>query len=202
MNRILLLLFIAWLLLNGCTRNRSKVNISRIHLEIEILRFEQDLFNIDLMRISNEIPELEEKYGDFFTLFNHVINIGQPDLSAYPEYLKAFITDPVNNKVYDKTMEIGKVVINPDGTYEATANNDERDPKLSGEFFISDVWDDSDGNIWYEINVESAELSSNHYMIKIGYGGTTLTILQSDNYDPEDIDPENKKDEVIIYYAL
>ena len=106
MNRILLLLFIAGLLLNGCTRNRLKVNISRIHLEIEILRFEQDLFNIDLMRISNEIPELEEKYGDFFTLFNHVINIGQPDLFAYPEYLKAFITDPVNNKVYDKTMEI------------------------------------------------------------------------------------------------
>ena len=34
-------------------------------------------------------------------------------------------------------MKIGKVVINPDGTYEATANNDERDPKLSGEVFIT-----------------------------------------------------------------
>ena len=106
------------------------------------------------------------------------------------------------NEEYDKTMEIGKVVINPDGTYEATANNNERDPKLGGEFFISNVWDDSDGNIWYEINVESADLSSNHYMIKIGYGGTTLTILQSDNYESEDIDPENKKNEVFIYYAL
>ena len=106
------------------------------------------------------------------------------------------------NEEYDKTINIGKVVVYPDGTYAATASKDEHDPVLSGEFFINDVWDDSDGNIWYEINVESAELSSNHYMIKIGVGGTTLTILQSDNYDPENIDTDNIKDNVKIYYSL
>jgi len=106
MRKIFFLLFIVGTILNSCTKNRLKVNVSRIHLKIEILRFEQDLFNIDLMRISDEIPGLKEKYGDFFTLFNRVINIGQPDSPTYPEYLKAFITDPVNNQVYNKLLEV------------------------------------------------------------------------------------------------
>ena len=106
------------------------------------------------------------------------------------------------NEENDKTTEIRKVVINPDGTYEATTNIGGRDPEFSGEFSISDVWDDSDANIWYEINIESAELSSNHYMIKIGYGGTTLTILQSADYDQGGIDSNNIKDELGTFNSL
>jgi hypothetical protein len=106
MRKIIFLLFIVGAILNGCKRNRLEVNVSGIHLKIEIKRFEQDLFNIDLVNISDEIRGLEEKYGIFFSLFNRVLDIGQSNLPDYPEYLKAFITDPINNQVYDKIMEV------------------------------------------------------------------------------------------------
>ena len=106
------------------------------------------------------------------------------------------------NEEYDETMGIGKVVINPEGTYEAMANIDGNDPELSGVFTISAAWDDSDGNFWYKINLESAEVLTGYFLVLISEGGATLTISQSDNDNPESIDPDNIQDELMTYYSL
>jgi hypothetical protein len=91
----------------GCRRNSYYVDISSADLEIEINRFEVDLFSLDYDSIAEKIPWLYEKYGEFFDLFNYrIINIGGAGQSTYPEYLKIFLTDYLNNEVYNKTMEV------------------------------------------------------------------------------------------------
>jgi len=66
-----------------------------------------DLFTLDWDSIQEKIPWFYEKYGDFFDLYNYrIINIGGAGDRTYPEYLKLFLTDYLNNEVYHKTMEV------------------------------------------------------------------------------------------------
>jgi hypothetical protein len=95
------------ILFTGCKKNTYKVDISSEDLQIKIKRFEMDLFATDLDSIESSIPGFYEKYGDFFDLFNYrIINIGGAGQRTYPEYLKIFLTDYLNNEVYKKTIEV------------------------------------------------------------------------------------------------
>ena len=94
------------LLIAGCKKDPYKVDISSEDLQIKIKRFEIDLFNTDLDSIEVSIPGFYNEYGDFFDLFNFkIINIGGAGQRTYPEYLKIFLTDYLNNEVYKKTIE-------------------------------------------------------------------------------------------------
>ena len=94
-------------LITGCSKNQYKADISSETLQIKIKRFEIDLFKTDLDSIQESIPGFYKEYGDFFDLFNYkIINIGGAGQRIYPEYLKIFLTDYLNNEVYKKTMEI------------------------------------------------------------------------------------------------
>ena len=74
---------------------------------VEIKRFEQDLFSLEIDSISSAVPGMYEKYEDFFDLFNYrVIGIGGATLPTYPDYLKTFLTDYLNYQVYQETMGI------------------------------------------------------------------------------------------------
>jgi hypothetical protein len=91
----------------GCSRNPYHVDISSVDLEIKIKRFEKDLFSLDFDSITGKIPWFYDKYGDFFDLYNYkIINIGGAGQKTYPDYLKIFLTDYLNNEVYNKTMEV------------------------------------------------------------------------------------------------
>jgi len=91
----------------GCRRNHYNVDISSVALEIKIKRFEIDLFSMDYDSITEKIPWFYKKYGEFFDLYNYrIINIGGATQRTYPEYLKIFLTDYLNNEVYNKTMEV------------------------------------------------------------------------------------------------
>jgi hypothetical protein len=91
----------------GCKKNPYQVDISSEDLQIKIKRFEMDLFATDLDSIEANIPVFYEKYGDFYDLFNYkIINIGGAGQRTYPEYLKIFLTDYLNNEVYKKTLEV------------------------------------------------------------------------------------------------
>jgi len=94
------------LVIAGCNKNPYKADISSEDLQIKIKRFEVDLFNTDLDSIGASIPRFYKEYGDFFDLFNYkIINIGGAGQRTYPDYLKIFLTDYLNNEVYKKTME-------------------------------------------------------------------------------------------------
>ncbi len=88
------LLLLLLMFLSGCSSARDDVDIDGIDLSIEIFRLDRDLFKIDIDSIDQQLPVLEDKYGDFFEIYNHlIINIGTPRSPAYEQSLRRFLTD-------------------------------------------------------------------------------------------------------------
>ncbi|UCG27234.1 MAG: hypothetical protein JSV24_09685 [Bacteroidales bacterium] len=104
MKRIALLIICIVALIASCKRDLLKINVSKIDLEIEILRFDQDLFTTNPEDLPEAIPVLAEKYGRFLSLFNRVINIGEINSPGYIDMMNAFLTDKINNEVYEETI--------------------------------------------------------------------------------------------------
>jgi len=99
---VLLLLFLH---LISCKRNPYRIDVSSVDLNIEILRFEEELFPISPDEITDRVPCLKEKYGSFLQLFSYVINAGDINDPLFAEYLVEFCTDRQNNEVYDSVTE-------------------------------------------------------------------------------------------------
>ena len=95
------------LLFQSCRQDPYHTDIAGIDMDLQISRFEMDLFGLDFDSIPEAIPLLKKRYGDFFDIFNYrIINIGGSDMVTYPEYLQRFLTDYLNNEVYRRTMEV------------------------------------------------------------------------------------------------
>ena len=95
------------LLIISCKSDIDKADLSGIPVDLEIKRFEQDLFSIDPANISYYIPDLKLRYENFFQIFNHrIISIGSDEQALYPEYLKEFITDFINFRIFQRTQEV------------------------------------------------------------------------------------------------
>jgi hypothetical protein len=78
----------------SCKRNPLKVDISGIETEVEIVRFEEDLFSVPLKDTLPELTVLRERYPEFFDLFTwKVINAGGIGQDDFPEMIGKFLTD-------------------------------------------------------------------------------------------------------------
>ncbi len=100
-------LTIILIFLISCGKTGNDIDISNMDVDVEIKRFEKDLFEIDPSRIEEHIKQLERKYGRFFKIFNYrIINIGSSQDKEYPELLRLFVTDYINFKLYERTMEV------------------------------------------------------------------------------------------------
>jgi hypothetical protein len=106
--RLVLAVILLMTMLNqGCRQDSYQTDIAGIEMDLKISRFEVDLFSLDFDSIPAAIPVLKDRYGDFFDIFNYrIINIGGSDMVTYPDYLKSFLTDYLNNEVYRLTMEV------------------------------------------------------------------------------------------------
>jgi len=104
----LLFLSVIIILLAACNkRDKLNVDISDSNINIEIKRLDRDLFEINFDDVSNSVSQLNEKYGDFFALYNQrVISLGSPKSPAYPDNLLAFLTDYTVNSIYEQTKEV------------------------------------------------------------------------------------------------
>jgi gliding motility-associated lipoprotein GldB len=90
------LLFTLFLLLSlySCKQNPLKVDISEIKTEIEVVRFDKELFAINNNDTINSITTLSNKHPEFFDLFTYkVIQIGGIGDSLFPDGMKLFLTD-------------------------------------------------------------------------------------------------------------
>ncbi|MBN2610583.1 MAG: hypothetical protein JXB00_03425 [Bacteroidales bacterium] len=106
MYRTLIIILLVFLTGN-CRRSDQPADIEGIAVNLEIKRFEQDLFAVDPAKVNEHIPMLKEKYGNFFDIFNHrIIRIGSDENVYYAGYLKDFITDFTNYKIYQRTREV------------------------------------------------------------------------------------------------
>ncbi|MGC9471250.1 MAG: hypothetical protein ACP5D1_06880 [Bacteroidales bacterium] len=100
MKKIAAMILIMFVMAAACKRNRLKVDISGIDLELKIDRFERVLFSIPPDSLEEELPGLSTRYGRFLDRFSTVINIGLPGDPGYPEYLRLFVTDSLVREVY------------------------------------------------------------------------------------------------------
>lgn len=106
--RGIVVFFLAFLFLFflSCKRDPLDVPIKDIEAPVEIKRLEKDIFQTELSQLESRIPELKRKYGDFLELFSEeIIRIGDPGSPAYAEYLKIFVTDYLNYRVYNRCTE-------------------------------------------------------------------------------------------------
>lgn len=90
----------------SCSRNRYKVNTSKVKVIIEIKRLDQDMFSINPSEVKGKIPFFKKKYDNFLQMFSYVINIGEMTDSSWNDSFVKFCTDKLNNEVYAKTAEV------------------------------------------------------------------------------------------------
>jgi hypothetical protein len=106
-HRFLVFMVFLMILSTGCRPDPLKVDVSGIEIQVEVERFDRELFGIDQDTLDRAIGALYSRYGDFFDIFNvHIINIGQASARRYPTYLSMFINDPTNREVYEYTEEV------------------------------------------------------------------------------------------------
>lgn len=102
---LLVFIFTVMALMPSCRRNQYKVRISIGKPDIEVKRLEQDLFTLDPESVVAKVPELKQKYNGFLQLFSYVINTGDINDPAFPDFLFRFCTDKQNFEVYGMVMK-------------------------------------------------------------------------------------------------
>ena len=112
MKIILRLIFVCSMLpfLFACNTNPLKVDISEIKNDIEIVRFDHELFSLPQQNSLQKLLKLHEEYPGFFDLFTYkIIRIGGIDDEQFLDLMTQFVTDTmitdalslVENKFYD-----------------------------------------------------------------------------------------------------
>ncbi|MFQ5447122.1 MAG: hypothetical protein ACE5FF_09310 [Saprospiraceae bacterium] len=93
----------------GCGKGKDIPDVSNIGVQVEIKRFEQDLFALDTNDIAPELAKLEADYGEFSDIFFSQI-LGSKDSTVAPEgheaYVRGFITHPGVRHLYDTCQAV------------------------------------------------------------------------------------------------
>lgn len=91
---ILLLTLSLSLSFYSCNNNKQTVNVSNINANIDIIRFDKILFNLNTDSLDAEIPKLDNKYNEFIDIFgNRIIKIGGTNNANFTYLLNNFIND-------------------------------------------------------------------------------------------------------------
>ncbi|MDR1056308.1 MAG: hypothetical protein LBL90_10940 [Prevotellaceae bacterium] len=104
-----LVLVLFTILLFTCKNNKYEVDISKIDLNLNLIRFDKDLFSIstDTAEIKKILPKFRQKYGSFFELYNqNIVNIGNSFSEMYPVYLHIFLTNKTVKTAWQKANAI------------------------------------------------------------------------------------------------
>jgi hypothetical protein len=87
-----------------CGKGKDIPDVSGIPIEVEIRRFDQDLFALDTNNIAPGLAALEADYPQFASLFFGQI-LGSKDSTIAPEghekYVRGFVTHPAIRHLYD-----------------------------------------------------------------------------------------------------
>lgn len=90
--------------LSSCKKNPLKVDVSKIEDQIDVVRFDKELFSINTGDTLASITALSNKYPEFFDLFTYkVIHIGGIGDSLFFNGMKQFLTDTM-------VLEVKKLV--------------------------------------------------------------------------------------------
>ncbi len=98
--------------LSYCTADEQAdiPDVSGLSVEVELRRFEQDLFQLDTGEaFASELTELERAYGEFSKVyFNFVLGSRNENITSLPheEFVRGFITYPSVRQLYDTTQAL------------------------------------------------------------------------------------------------
>ncbi|MDR1554099.1 MAG: hypothetical protein LBS69_11685 [Prevotellaceae bacterium] len=96
----------------ACKHSTKIPNVDNINIDIQIVRFDKDIFSI------NDMAVLHEKYGSFFDNFcDYVLGIGRPDSADFQSNFIKFRNDSIVMLAQAKAAEI----LN---SYEQTLNKE------------------------------------------------------------------------------
>ncbi|MGL4364147.1 MAG: hypothetical protein ACRCSB_02960 [Bacteroidales bacterium] len=105
MHNLLLTSLLLSLLTISCQCERSKLN--KIPLELNIERFEQELFEINEDSLQQSLPHLQQKYGTFFDLYcSGIIGVGTPEDEDFLDNLKDFLMADIVQESYEMAQEM------------------------------------------------------------------------------------------------
>lgn len=106
---VIVLATLSMLLLAGCNwfgkkQSRPKPDVSNINLQVNLQRFDKDLFGIDTANITNEqLYKLQNQYGSFFNFYISQFVIGPrpagDTANIEKEALHRFLTDAYINRI-------------------------------------------------------------------------------------------------------
>jgi hypothetical protein len=106
MKRLLWLVLLASGMTWSCTTDPAEPipDVSGIDVEVEVRRFEQELFGLDTTQWANELADLEARYPAFSTLYFERILRSKMLGDEHPTYVKGFIQHPSVRQLYDTCM--------------------------------------------------------------------------------------------------
>lgn len=91
MKKYALSLLAILLILSSCNNNKFDVDVSNQKINLEINRYDIEMFSLNSDSILYAIPKLQNKYGDFFIDYNtQLIGVGLPNQRTYFDHLTDF----------------------------------------------------------------------------------------------------------------
>jgi hypothetical protein len=99
--------FIISILLISCESNRWDIDISEIHNDLKVQRFDQDLLKMKKPNHQQVVVELKNEYGDFFDRYvNDIISVSSADSLMLSNNINMFLNDPSMKEVFEKTQSV------------------------------------------------------------------------------------------------
>jgi len=88
----------------SCSSNPFSVDVSNIEADVEVKRFDKELFDKPADAVVQSIPELKKKYGYFFDLYTTaIVPLGGEDSSRLSNQMRSYLS-------YPTTIELAKEV--------------------------------------------------------------------------------------------
>ena len=114
MRKSIFILILAMLFVfSACHEDKLKVDISGVDAEINVARFDQDLFTSDTTDMWKMTERLSNDYGQFWDLYTQqILNIGGQNDKFFAMHLQEFLADPVIQESYRKALAVF-----PDNTF-------------------------------------------------------------------------------------
>lgn len=86
--------FFLILLVGACGNDQPTVDVSGVQVDLQIKRFDQELFTTPPAAIAGKVPSWQSDYGRFFDLYTgHVLPLGGPKSPALADNLSRFVAD-------------------------------------------------------------------------------------------------------------
>lgn len=105
------ILLLGLIYFSSCQDDRRKniPDVSEIQVEVDIRRFDKDLFACDTNQMETALADLEIRYPDFSTIFFERILRSKDSLVApqgHPEFVKGFVQFPSVKKLHDTILVV------------------------------------------------------------------------------------------------